>query len=418
MDQIAQKELLRKIFAAGIERADPRKVLAEYLPEKPRGRCYIVGAGKSGAAMAQAVEAAWPDVHLSGAVVVPYGHGLPTRCIEVIEAAHPVPDENSMNASCRMLEIAAMAGPDDILLALISGGGSSLLTLPAPPLSLADKIEINRRLLASGLTISEMNRVRRRLSAIKGGRLANAALGARVVTLGVSDIPGDILHDIASGPTLSDPTAGDDLSHVLPKLGGDIPSAVAELLADTTQTTRPQASDFRLIATPRLALEAAADAARASGISPLILGDALEGEARQVGIVMSGIAKSVAHHGYPAKPPVILLSGGETTVTIGCQKPGRGGRNTEFLLSLALGLAGTTNVCAFAGDTDGIDGTEDAAGAMIFPDTLSRAENLRLDPRKYLDIHDSYSLFAALDDLILTGPTLTNVNDIRGVLVL
>ncbi|WP_417687417.1 glycerate kinase type-2 family protein [Roseibium sp.] len=412
------KQLLRDIFAAGVARADPRQILASYLPEQPRGRCIVIGAGKASAAMAQAVESAWPDVPIEGAVVVPYEHGAPTKRIRVLEASHPVPDENSVDAALQMISLAESAGPDDLVLALVSGGGSSLLTLPDPRLSLADKIAVNKLLLKSGLNISQMNQIRRRLSAVKGGRLALAARGARVVTLLISDIPGDTPHDIASGPTVPAPDTDKDISHVIGQLEPKLPESARDLLRKHPVPMPDFDVDYRMIATPRMALEAAASAAREAGITPLILGDALEGEAREAGTLMAGIATSASLHGYPVKAPVLLLSGGETTVTIGSRQPGRGGRNTEFLLALALALRGRDNIFAFAGDTDGIDGTEDAAGAIITPDTLARAEEAGLDPRQMLASHDSYSLFSQLEDLIVTGPTLTNVNDLRGILVL
>lgn len=418
MDTNQTIQLLRTVFAAAVARADPRQVLASYLPEKPKGRCIVIGAGKASAAMAQAVERAWPDVAITGAVVVPYGHGAVTDRVEVLEASHPVPDTNSVEAALRMVSLANEAGPDDLVLALISGGGSSLLTLPDPRLNLADKIAVNKLLLKSGLTISQMNQVRRRLSAVKGGRLALAARGAHVVTLLISDIPGDTPHDIASGPTVPAPDTDADISHVVAQLGSTLPKAAGELLREPPAPLPGFEADYRLIATPHMALEAAAEAAREAGITPIILGDALEGEAREAGMLMAGIATSASLHGSPAKPPVLLLSGGETTVTIGSEQPGRGGRNTEFLLALALALQGRENIFAFAGDTDGIDGSEDAAGAIITPDTLTRAATAGLDPRRMLARHDSYSLFNQLDDLIVTGPTLTNVNDLRGILVL
>ena len=412
------KDLLRQMLDAAIAAADPATVLARHLPEKPAGRCIVVGAGKSAAAMARAVELAWPDVDLSGVVVTRYGHAVPTRRIPVREAAHPVPDEAGHRAAAEILQTAQEAGSEDLVLALISGGGSALMTLPVPPLTLAEKMQVNRLLLASGLTIEDMNKVRRRLSLVKGGGLARAASPARLVTLAISDVPGDDPAAIASGPTVPDPSAGADLSHLVARLGPTLPEAAREILLCPSQPQPDFTPDFRMIATPQMSLEAAADVARAAGITPLMLGDALEGEASQLGIAMAGIARSCAAHGTPVKPPAVLLSGGETTVTIGDRKPGRGGRNTEFLLSLALALNGNPRIHALAADTDGIDGTEDAAGAIITPETLTEARAAGVSPRAYLDDHDSYSLFDRTGSLIRTGPTLTNVNDFRAILVL
>ncbi|WP_278877277.1 glycerate kinase type-2 family protein [Paracoccus yeei] len=406
---------LRRLFRAAVESADPARVLARHLPERPRGRVVVVGAGKSAAAMARAVEAEWPDV--TGVVVTRYGHAVPTRSIEVIEASHPVPDQAGAEAAQRILAAVRGLGPDDLVLALISGGGSALMTAPAPGLTLDDKMQVNRLLLASGAPISVMNRVRRRLSSVKGGRLALAAAPARMVTLAISDVPGDDPLAIASGPTVWDPEAGADLSDVVALLGPDLPEAARRLLLQAPAPLPEFQADYRLIATPLMALEAAAAVARAEGVTPLILGDAIEGEASAAGQVMAGIARSAALHGLPVGAPAVLLSGGETTVTIGSAKPGKGGRNTEFLLALAVALDGQPGIHALSGDTDGIDGSEDAAGAIVTPDTLARARAAGLDPRAMLAGHDSYSLFARIGDLVSTGPTLTNVNDFRAILV-
>ncbi len=410
------RDFLLRLFSAAVDSADPAKTVARHLPDPPRGRVVVVGAGKSAAAMARAVEEAWPGVDLSGVVVTRYGHAVPTRRIEVIEAAHPVPDRNGAQAARRILDAVGGLGPEDLVLALISGGGSALMTAPAPGLTLDDKMRVNRLLLASGAPISVMNRVRRRLSAIKGGRLALAAAPARVVALAISDVPGDDPLAIASGPTVHDPDAGADLSEVVRMLGPDLPEPARRLLLEAPEPLPAFGADYRLISTPILALEAAAARARAEGATPLILGDAIEGEAAAAGQVMAGLARSAALHGQPVRGPAVLLSGGETTVTIGAAKPGRGGRNTEFLLAMALALDGTS-IHALACDTDGIDGTEDAAGAIIAPDTLPRARAAGLDPAAVLAGHDSYSLFARLGDLVKTGPTLTNVNDFRAVYI-
>ena len=406
---------LRRLFRAAVDSADPARVLARHLPERPRGRVVVVGAGKSAAAMARAVEAEWSDV--TGVVVTRYGHAVPTRSIEVIEAAHPVPDQAGAEAAQRILAAVRGLGPDDLVLALISGGGSALMTAPAPGLTLDDKMQVNRLLLASGAPISVMNRVRRRLSSVKGGRLALAAAPARMVTLAISDVPGDDPLAIASGPTVWDPEAGADLSDVVALLGPDLPEAARRLLLQAPAPLPEFQADYRLIATPLMALEAAAAVARAEGVTPLILGDAIEGEASAAGQVMAGIARSAALHGLPVGAPAVLLSGGETTVTIGSAKPGKGGRNTEFLLALAVALDGQPGIHALSGDTDVIDGSEDAAGAIVTPDTLAQARAAGLDPRAMLAGHDSYSLFARIGDLVSTGPTLTNVNDFRAILV-
>ena len=394
---------LRRIFDAAVKSADPAAAVRRHLPEKPRGRCVVVGAGKGAAVMAAAVDAAWPDVDVSGVVVTRYGHAVPAGRIEVLQAAHPVPDEASVQASTRILQAVQGLGPDDLVVALISGGGSSLLTLPGPGMTLADKQALNRILLASGATINEMNVLRRQLSAIKGGRLAQAALPARLCTLIVSDVPGDDPAAIASGPTIAHPATREEARAI-----------VATPM--TPAAPRPRA-EVKIIAAPMMALKAAADEARALGLTPLILGDALEGEAAQMGTVLAGIGRSTALYGQPLAAPAVLLSGGEATVTIGSDGAGKGGRNTESLLAMALALAGQKGVWALAADSDGIDGTEDAAGAIITPDTLARARDRQLDPRAFLRAHDSYSFFAALGDLVMTGPTGTNVNDIRVMLV-
>jgi glycerate 2-kinase len=412
---------LRGAFAAAVAAADPMRVLARHLPAKPRGRCVVVGAGKSAACMAAALEAAWPDVPLSGLVVTRYGHAVPTAAIEVMQAAHPVPDANSEIAARRILRTVRGLGADDLVLALISGGGSALMALPAPGLTLADKQAMNKALLACGATISEMNAVRKHLSAIKGGRLAAAAAPARVVSLAISDVPGDDPAVIASGPTVPDPTSFADARGLLARYAiTPSPAVAAHLAAAADETPKPGSlprSEFRLIATPCMALDAAAAEAHAAGLAPLILGDALEGEASGLGILMAGIARSVRAHGQPLAAPALLLSGGETTVSIGEGPAGHGGRNTEFLLALAVALAGVSGIWAIAGDSDGIDGTEDAAGAIVAPDTLARARAAGLDARARLAGHDSFTVFAAIGDLVRTGPTLTNVNDIRAILV-
>ncbi|MDT7952950.1 MAG: glycerate kinase [Acetobacteraceae bacterium] len=403
---------LRAMFSSGIASADPLQVLARHLPSPPPGRVVVVGAGKSAALMAAAVEAAWADVPLSGVVVTRYDHAIATQRIEVIEASHPVPDDNSERGARRVMEAVQGLGADDLVLVLMSGGASALIELPADGLTLADIKQVNRSLLACGAPIEEMNAVRKHLSAIKGGRLAAAAAPARVVTLAISDVPGDDPATIGSGPTLPDASTWHDVRAIASRYGLSLPRQ------DGPETPKPGelAPEVHLIATPSIALEAAAATARAHGLAPLILGDALEGESREMGVVMAGIARSV-RHGHPLPAPCVLLSGGEGTVSIGTGAYGRGGRNTEFLLSLAVALRGAPGIWALAGDTDGIDGTEDAAGAVIAPDTLARARAAGLDPLATLLGHDSYTLFDAIGDLVKTGPTLTNVNDFRAILV-
>jgi glycerate 2-kinase len=407
------------MFDAAIASADPMRVVAPYLPEKPRGRCIVVGAGKASAAMAAALEAAWPDVALSGVVVTRYGHAVPTKHIKIIEAAHPVPDENSLAASALVLDAVKNLSKDDLVVALISGGGSSLLVAPAGNMTLADKQEVNRLLLNSGASIHEMNAVRRRLSRIKGGRLAQAAAPARVVTLVISDVPGDDPAIIASGPTVPEPLSKAEVLAILARYDLELPAAamIALAVSDEVTPTPHSIADVRMIASPSMALASAEKVAIAHGLTPLILGDALEGEAREVGKLMAGIALSTKFNNRPVQTPAVLLSGGETTVTIETKNAGRGGRNTEFLLSLTISLQGTEGIWALAGDTDGIDGTEDAAGAVITPQSLKRGRNLKLDARAFLKTHDSYSFFEGLGDLIKTGPTLTNVNDFRAILI-
>ncbi len=408
------RALLRRMFEAAVAAADPAKVLARHLPDKPRGRCVVVGAGKAAGSMAAAVEAAWPDVDLSGVVVAPYGHGVATHRIQMREAAHPTPDSNSVAAAREILAAVRGLSSDDLVLALISGGGSSTMCLPAPRLTLEDKRAVNKALLASGLDIRTMNAVRRRVSAVKGGKLALAAAPAQVVTLAISDIPGDDATAIASGPTVPDPTASLDLSEVAARLASKLPTRVTELLtAPTVQAGAMNPAKIELIATPALALKAAAEIARGAGISPVILGDAIEGESSSVGMSMAALAQEAVEQ------PTVLISGGETTVTLDGGRAGRGGRNTEFLLSLVCALNAAPNIWALAADTDGEDGANlGAAGAIAGPDTISRARTAGLDPAVHLAQHDSGSFFEALGDVVTTGPTRTNVNDFRAILIL
>jgi glycerate 2-kinase len=425
---------LQFLFDAAVQRALPLGNMARFLPAPPRGRTLVLGAGKAGGAMAQAVEALWPaDAPLSGLVVTRYHHtpprpqGLRQR-VEVVEAAHPVPDAAGLQAAQRMLALTQGLTSDDLVLCLISGGGSALLTLPAEGLTLEEKQGINRRLLASGATIGEMNCVRKHLSRIKGGRLAAACAPAKVVTLTISDVPGDDPSVIASGPTVPDASTCADAVAILQRYGIEVPGAVMSLLEQgALETPKPGDPVFggyevHLIATPQQSLEAAAAAARAAGIEAHILSDEIEGESREVGKVHAALARAVALRGQPFRKPCVILSGGETTVTVKKQPegaaPGRGGRAGEFCLGLAQSLQGLPGVWALAADTDGIDGVEDNAGAVVGPETLSRARLLGMRVEQHLDRNDAYGFFRMLDDLVITGPTHTNVNDFRAILVL
>jgi hydroxypyruvate reductase len=415
-----QKVLLRRMFDAAIASAQPARCIPPHLPAVPRGRLVVVGAGKAAAAMARAVEDNWPGP-LSGVVVTRYGYAVPCNHIEVLEAAHPVPDAAGLLGAQRVLEAVRGLGADDLVLALISGGGSALLPLPVAGLTLEQKQNVNRALLKSGATISELNCVRRHLSAIKGGRLAAACYPARVLTLMISDVPGDRPIDIASGPTVGDPTTSADALSIVQRYGIDLPPPVLDILAsgrgESVKPDDPRLAHTaaRIIATPQLALEAAAAVAREAGIPAYILGDAIEGEARDVGKVLAGVALQVAERDQPVAAPCVVLSGGETTVTV--RGSGRGGRNVEFLLSLAIALDGHTRIYALAGDTDGVDGQEEIAGACLGPDSLARARALGLKPENSLQDNDAHSFFSALGDSVITGPTLTNVNDFRAILV-
>ncbi|MEO9136876.1 MAG: glycerate kinase [Casimicrobiaceae bacterium] len=416
-----ERSLLRRLFDAAVESAQPARALPPHLPEPPSGRTIVVGAGKASAAMARALEDHWRGP-LAGLVVTRYGHAVACRRIEVVEAAHPVPDAVSVDAARRILASVAGLSADDLVIALISGGGSSLLALPMDDVTLPDTQKVNRALLASGATIGEINCVRRHLSAIKGGRLAAACHPARVVTLAISDVPGDDPIDIASGPTVADPTTVADARDVLRKYGVDAPPAVRTALdSATAESIKPgdprlARAEYRIVATPQMALEAAAHVACTQGVRPLILSDCIEGEARDVGKVMAAMARQVIVHGQPTTSPCVLLSGGETTVTV--RGTGRGGRNVEFLLSLALALQGRVRVYALAADTDGVDGAEEIAGAVVAPDTLRRARALGRHPGHDLERNDAHGFFEALGDSVITGPTRTNVNDFRAILIM
>ncbi len=419
--------VLEALFAAALAASRPEPCVAAFLARHPlaaRGRVVVLGAGKASAAMAQALERHWPGdpARFSGLVVTRYGHGVPCQRVEVVEAAHPVPDAAGQTAARRMLgEAVRGLTADDLVIGLISGGGSALLALPGEGLTLADKQAVSRALLASGASIHEINCVRKHLSAIKGGRLALACQPARVLTLLISDVPGDDPAVIASGPTLPDPTTCADALAVLTRYGIPAPLAVrAHLESGRGETPKPGHPAFaggeaHLIATPQSALEAAASQARALGWTAHILSDAIEGEAREVARALAAIARQVADRGQPFAPPCVLLSGGETTVTVRGQ--GAGGRNVEFLHALALALRGHPRIHALAADTDGVDGAREIAGARLGPDTLARARALGLDPLAMLTDNDSHGFFAALGDSIVTGPTLTNVNDFRAILI-
>ena len=432
------REFLKHLYQAAVARALPLENTARYLPAPPTlasgGRTIVIGAGKAGASMAQAVEALWPaDAALQGLVVTRYHHipprpeGLRQR-IEVVEAAHPVPDAAGLAAASRMLAMVQGLTKNDLVLCLISGGGSALLTLPAEGLSLEDKQGINQALLNSGANIVEMNCVRKHLSRIKGGRLAVACAPARLVTLAISDVPGDEASIIASGPTVADASTCADALVILKRYGINVPAAVmARLESGALETPKPgdvvfAGHEVHMIATPQQSLEAAAEVAEAAGLQAYILSDEMEGESREVGKVHAALARAVALKGQPFKRPCVILSGGETTVTIrprlhGVAR-GKGGRAGEFCMGLALGLQGQADVYALAADTDGIDGVEDNAGAFVAPDTLHRALSKGMKLSTYLDRNDAYGYFEALGDLVVTGPTHTNVNDFRALLIL
>jgi len=427
------RAFLRALFDAAVAQALPGASLATFLPAPPRGRTLVLGAGKAGGAMAAALDAAWPaEAPMTGLVVTRYDSVPPafaaaqargTTRIEVVQAAHPVPDEAGRRAAARILKLARGLSADDLVVCLISGGASSLLALPAPGVTLEEKQAINGALLKSGAAIDEMNCVRKHLSAIKGGRLAAACAPARVVSLLVSDVPGDSPSVIGSGPTVPDPTTCADALAVLERHAIAVPARIrADLESGALETPKPGDATFanhevHLVATPQQSLDAAAALARSAGLGAHVLGDDLEGESREVGKVHAALARQIVRRGQPFARPCVVLSGGETTVTVK-QKGGRGGRASEFLLGCALALQGERDVWALAADTDGIDGVETNAGAFATPDTLERARHLGLSGRDHLDRNDAYSFFAGLGDLLVTGPTFTNVNDFRAILIL
>lgn len=414
-----RRPILRELFDTAVAAASPDLCVPPHLPDPPKGRTVVVGAGKAAASMAAAVEAEWSGP-LEGLVVTRYGHRVPTSRIEVVEAAHPVPDAAGRQAAGRILDLARGVGPDDLLLCLISGGGSALLALPPPGLTLEDKQAVNRELLRCGAAIGEINCVRKHLSAIKGGRLAAAAAPARVVSLIISDVPGDDPATIASGPTVADPTTTADAIAIIDKYGIAVPDAVRRHLASPdSETPKPGSPAFAnvgniVVTTANFALERAAEVGMAAGYQPLLLGDLVEGEARDVGEAHAEIALADASRTDAA--PTAILSGGETTVTIRGEG-GRGGRNTEYLLALGLAVEGNGRIWALAADTDGIDGSEDNAGAFLAPDTLARARAAGVDPAERLAANDAYAVFEAAGDLLVSGPTYTNVNDFRAILI-
>ena len=422
---MSPRDLLLGSFHAALAVADPLKIVPQHLPQPPKGRTVVVGAGKAAAAMALAVEQNWPaDAPLDGVVITRYRHGLLTNRIAVVEAGHPVPDESGEKAAHEILRKARTLTPNDLLLVLISGGGSALLSIPAEGLTMADLQATTRELLKCGAPIQDMNTVRKHLSAIQGGRLA-AASRAPVLALIISDVTGDDPTHIASGPCAPDPTTYQDALDVLERYGVKPPKSVSGHLArgaggEIPETPKPGSRIFRrtenrIIATAQASLQAAARYFTGHGIHPAVLGDSVTGEAREVAKVYGAMAREIRRHGMPYPPPVALISGGETTVTV--RGKGRGGRNAEFLLALAAALDGAEGIHALACDTDGIDGSEDNAGALLAPDSIARASKKQLDAAKLLADNDAYGFFSALGDLVVTGPTRTNVNDFRVILV-
>lgn len=418
------ENLLRDLFSAAVGACTPANCMADVVPAPGMGKTVVLGAGKAAASMALELERQFSEPP-TGLVVTRYDHGAPCQHIEVIEASHPVPDDAGQQAAARMLAMAEELGEHDLVICLMSGGASALLTAPAPGLSLDDKQNMNKALLKSGANITEMNCVRKHLSAIKGGRLAAAAHPARIVTLCISDVPGDDPAVIGSGPTVADPTTYDDALAVLEKYSITEPASAVEHLRRGAAQQIPETpkpgdallahSELQLVARPQASLEAAARLAEERGYTPIILGDAIEGEAREVAMVHAGIVQQVIRHQQPLKAPCVILSGGETTVTV--RGSGRGGRNAEFLLALALALDGNPRVHAIACDTDGIDGSEDNAGAILTPQTLANAAQAGADAKACLANNDGYSFFEAAEALLKTGPTLTNVNDFRAIVI-
>jgi len=415
-----RRALLRQLFDAAVAAAQPALCLPPYLPQPPKGRTIVIGAGKASAAMARALEDHWPSP-LQGIVVTRYGYRVPCQWIEIVEAAHPVPDQAGIEATQRIRDCVRGLDKDDLVIALISGGASALLVAPGSGLSLHDKQVINTELLKSGATISEMNCVRRHLSGVKGGRLGAACFPAQLISLLISDVPGDSPVDIGSGPTVADPTTCEDALAILKRyaigLSGPVQHHLESGAGESVKPgdSRLERSDVRIITAPQIALEAAARVAADAGLTPYILSDSLEGEAKDLGKAMAGIARQIVRYGQPFRRPCVLLSGGETTVTV--RGHGRGGRNVEFLLALGVALNGLAGTTAIAGDTDGVDGAEEIAGAILTADTLSRAWALGMNPQSALDNNDGHGFFQRLGDSVITGPTLTNVNDFRAIVI-
>lgn len=415
------RAFLASMFNAAVAAADPRKALAAHLPARPKGRTIVIGAGKGAAQLAAAFEDLW-QAPVEGVVVTRYGYACPTRHIRVLEAAHPVPDDAGLAASEALFDAVAGLGPDDLVVALVCGGGSALLAAPAEGLTLADEVALNETLLASGAPIGAMNAIRKQFSRIKGGRLALAAYPARMVSLIVSDVPGDDPAQVASGPTVADRVDRTRARAALRDHGIDLPERLARFLDETAEDAplpddpKLARNDVRVVASAARSLEAAAEVAWAAGVAAVILSDAIEGEAREVARMHGAMAREAANRGRPFTPPVVMLSGGETTVTIR-DKAGRGGRNTEFLLSFALAVEGCAGISALAADTDGIDGSEDNAGAFADGETAARMRAAGHDPAMTLANHDAWSAFDAIDQLFVTGPTGTNVNDLRAILI-
>ncbi len=415
------RALLQQMFEAAVRSARPEWCIPKHLPEPPSGRLIVIGAGKASAAMARAFEDAWEGEIAAGLVVTRYGYEVSCSRIEIVGAAHPVPDQAGRVAAARMLELVQGLAPEDLVLCLISGGGSALLPLPLHAVSLAEKQELSRELLKSGASIGEINCVRRHLSAIKGGRLAASCHPARVITLAISDVPGDNPADIASGPTVADATTCADALAIVRRYRIPLPDHMLQcFLTGAGESVKPgdprlAHAEFRLIATPQAALEAAARVARDHGIAAHILSDRMEGEAKDVGKVMAGLALQVARRRQPFAPPCVLLSGGEATVTV--RGNGCGGPNVEFLLSLGVALDGEKGIHALAGDSDGVDGQEEIAGAFLAPDSLQRGWEQGINPKESLDNNDGHGFFRTLGDSLVTGPTLTNVNDFRAILI-
>lgn len=413
------RDILLDLFHTAVAAAQPSRRMPAALPPLPRGRTIVIGAGKASAEMAAQLETLWSGP-LEGVIVTRYGHAVPCRHIRVLEAGHPIPDQNSVAAAQAIRAQLTNLTEDDLVISLMSGGGSALLVEPIDGISLADKQQVTRALFQAGATIGELNRVRQALSKIKGGKLAAAAWPAQLVTLVISDVPGDDPSLVASGPTVPPSLSDVPPLAIIDRLGVTLPAHVRAALDVPAAGSQHGFAHCRteLIATPMQSLQAAAQRARKLGITPLILSDCIEGEAREVAQVHAGIAQCVAHYGEPLRAPAVLLSGGETKVTFGDVAPGRGGRNAEFLLALGLALQQAPNISAIACDTDGVDGSEDNAGAVWLPDSLVRARSKNIDLHGYLNRHDAYSAFALLGDLVMTGPTHTNVNDFRAILIL